>query len=89
MQNVLLINIKCPICQIKTINEISTNLSLSVLNCCFTKKSRKLNHVGLLNIFLIYNNKEFLACLAMSDQAQLICYLHNKINSIPQLILKI
>ena len=89
MQNVLLINIKCPLCQIKTKNEICAKLSLSVLRCYFTKKSRKLNHVGLLNIFLIYNNEEFLACLAMSDQAQLICYLHTKINSITQLILKI
>ena len=34
------------------------------------KKSRKLDHVGLLNIFLIYNIEKLWACLAKSDQAQ-------------------
>ena len=42
------------------------------------KKSRKLDHVVLLNIFLIYNIEELWTCLANSDKAQLIFYSHAK-----------
>ena len=42
------------------------------------KKSTKLDHVDLLNIFLIYNIEEYWACLAMSGQSQLTCYSHTK-----------
>ena len=38
------------------------------------KKSRKFDHAGLSNIFLIYNNVEQWTSLAMSDQALLIYY---------------
>ena len=41
-------------------------------------KFRKIGHVGLLNIFLIYNIEELWTCLAMSDQAQLISYSDTK-----------
>ena len=41
-------------------------------------KFSKLDHIGLLNIFLIYNIKELWAYLAKLDQAQLICYSHTK-----------
>ena len=53
------------------------------------KKSRKRGHVGLLNIFLIYNIEELWAYLATSDQAQLTFTHIQKINFTPQLNFKI
>ena len=53
-------------------------------------KSRKFHHVGLLNMFLVYNIKELSVCLAMSDQVANRKHTHiQNVSFIPQLILKV